>query len=374
MKFNFITLYILICFSVYPEVEGMLVESVENLGMGGPGTAIEGKYDTMYNPALLGLKKGWHIRAFCFPLSISNDLFKLYDYFKDNKNDIENFDKLSTSRQIDLTNDIVKKITTFQVRIKYGLLNSNFSYGPIPLGENNNALWLGAGYYNQHDSGIRLKPGILLPTIDYWAIIDRIISIPCAYSITGIPFNIKGNIYFGLNMKLIIRSKYDKKRINILNYEGYGINSGDLHLGTGFGLDYGILYERNPKLKYSFVIKDLFSTRIGYSDTSSDLMYGKINLGFSYMLNNRIFIASDIRDIKMSDIGKNIFLAKLYIGAEYMIIDRINLRGGLHQGYPSFGFGLADIFDYALYGKELSEYPGLLPEWTHVASLSFEFQ
>ena len=72
-------------------------------------------------------------------------------------------------------------------------------------------------------------------------------------------------------------------------------------------------------------------------------------------------------------IGKSTLFTKLYMGGEFNLLSILKLRGGFYQGYPSFGFGLLGLLNYALYGRELSTMPGLMPEWNHVISLSLGF-
>ena len=46
----------------------------------------------------------------------------------------------------------------------------------------------------------------------------------------------------------------------------------------------------------------------------------------------------------------------------------LKLRGGLHQGYPTFGLGIALLIfrlDYAYFTRELGTAPGMYPDDTH---------
>ncbi|MFW6133953.1 MAG: hypothetical protein ACOC5R_00080 [Elusimicrobiota bacterium] len=101
--------------------------------MGGPGTAFYTNYSMMYNPALISQSKGLDLSLVNIPVSISNDIFKFIKFYRDNQDDLENFEKLSYSRQTDLMKKIADTVTKYRVRVKTSLLNPSFSMGPMPL-------------------------------------------------------------------------------------------------------------------------------------------------------------------------------------------------------------------------------------------------
>lgn len=352
------------------------IEAIENLGMGGPGTAIQGKYDVLYNPALLGLKSGFHLRLFDLPISVSNDIFKFYKFYKDNQKELENFtdtSKVSLARQSELLREITDTITKLKVRFRIGVLNPSVSAGPFPFVGRNGELTWGVGFYNQVDAGVKMNAIFLtIPTIDFWARADAVFAVPVAYHTTYMPLRLPGKIYAGINLKYIMRYKYEKG-MSIIAFDNFDVDADDLKKGSGFGWDWGLLYDFSKKWNFSLVLKDFLSTRIGYDDDSSEVIKGQVDVGSSYKLNDMIILAADLRDIKFTDFGKATIFAKLHMGGELNLINIFKIRGGFYQGYPSFGFGLGSIVNYAFYGRELSMYPGLKPEWNHVVSLSFGF-
>ncbi|MFH1414555.1 MAG: hypothetical protein ABIH89_00510 [Elusimicrobiota bacterium] len=358
--------------TVFAEGVPVNIEAVENLGMGGPGSCVWNRYGVMYNPALLATQSGFHMRLFEMPFSVSNDVFKFYSFYKDNQEDLENFDTLNAARQAVLLREITNSVTSYKIRLKFSALNPSISAGPFPFFGQDGKLWWGVGFYNQFDIGVKMNAGLLIPTVDIWVQGDGVLVVPLAYKLPSVPFNLPGEAYAGINVKYLTRAKYDEYRLSILQFENFSPSSDDIEQGSGFGWDWGLLYGYSDKLKFSLVLKDFLSTRIAYSD-SSEVIKGQLNLGSSYKLNNMIQLACDVRDIKFDDIGKATLFAKLYIGGEINLISILRLRGGFYQGYPSFGFGLLGFLNYAFYGRELSDYPGLMPEWNHVISLSIGF-
>jgi hypothetical protein len=355
----------------YDKIE---IEGIENLGMGGAGTAVYGRYAPLYNPALISLKSGFHMRLVEIPISISNDVLKFYQFYDKNKDDLMNFtdDSVSIARRKELLNDITKTVSKYRVRFKLGVANPNLSVGPFPFfGQGN--LWWGAGLYNSVDVGARLYSGIFVPKINAWARVDAVLAVPFAYRFNRIPFvKIPGELTAGVNIKYIMRSRYEKN-MNVLEFENLELQTEDLEPGRGYGLDLGFLYGFNEKLRFSLVMKDLFSTRLSYNDGSSEVLLGQTHIGAAYKLNKMFSFTGDLRDIKLDDIGKSTLFTKLYMGGEMNLLSVLKLRGGFYQGYPSFGCGLLGFLNYAFYGRELSTMPGLMPEWNHVISLSLGF-
>ncbi|MFW6133952.1 MAG: hypothetical protein ACOC5R_00075 [Elusimicrobiota bacterium] len=161
--------------------------------------------------------------------------------------------------------------------------------------------------------------------------------------------------------------------MGILEFENFDIEKDELEPGWGIGWDWGAYYDFSKNLKFSFVIKDFLSTLITYPDGDKEVIKGRVSLGSTFVLNEMITLTGDLRDIKLTDIGKSTFFTKLYMGGEANLSDILKVRGGFYQGYPSFGFGLGGILDYAFYARELSVFPGLSPEWNHVLSISMGF-
>jgi len=347
------------------------IEGVENFGMGGPGTAFSNKYGELYNPALLGLKQGFHLTLIDLPFSISNDIFKFYSFYKDNQDALENFGELSQAESSALMSEIADKVTKYKVRLRASALNPRISMGPFPL--YGSGLNIGVGVYNQVDAGAKLNAGILVPNIDLWARVDAVLLVPVSYKFDYLPMRLPGELYAGASLKYIMRSRLEENRMSIFEFENYDIDADKLEPGSGFGLDLGALYNFSDRWNFSFVIKDFMSTRIGYNDGSSEVIKGRVCLGAAYKLNKMFLFAADLRDIKLSDVGKSTLFTKLYMGGEASLLGILKGRAGFYQGYPSIGFGLGGVLSYAYYGRELSAYPGLDPEYNHVISLTFGF-
>jgi len=348
------------------------IEGVKNLGMGGAGSAFWSDYGVLYNPALLTHRKGFHIKLMDAPLAVSSDMFKFYEFVSDNQEDLENFDNLSQERQSELMSEIADTVTDYRMRINLGLAVPGLTMGPFPLPGPFGELNVGAGVYSAADIGMKMNPGILVPKINIWAKVDGVLSVPVATRIKRLPFNMPGEMSAGLGVKYIMRSRYEKND-SIMNLESFSVEPSDLEPGQGLGFDLGFVYDLSDELALSMVINDLFSTRLAYSDDSSEVITGSLSLGAAYKPFNSLKLAADIRGLESSDLTSATFFTKLYLGAEYSPLKIIALRGGLYQGYPTFGFGFLGFLNYAYYTREIGRYPGQIPEAMHTVSFSLGF-
>jgi hypothetical protein len=80
--------------------------------MGGAFTALADDQNAVfYNPAGLTQRQGYLLTAFEMPLTVSQDLLDSYAFIKDNQDDMEDFDTLSSARQVELINEINNDIS-----------------------------------------------------------------------------------------------------------------------------------------------------------------------------------------------------------------------------------------------------------------------
>ncbi|MBN2407927.1 MAG: conjugal transfer protein TraF [Elusimicrobia bacterium] len=358
---------------LFAKGEPVQIEAVEAYGMGGAGMTVMGRYDVLYNPALLALKSGFHMRILELPISISNDIFKFYDFYDENQEELEDFDEQDAGKQAELLDEISDTVTDYKVRLRIGAVNPSISAGPFPFYGRDGKIWCGLGIYDQVDVGAKMNAGLLIPTVDFWARVDVQAVMPLAYKIPSLPYSLPGEAYAGINLKLVNRYKYEENRMSVLEFSDFDVDEDDVKKGNGYGWDWGLLYKYSEKWTFSYVMKDFLSTRIGYDDDTSEVIKTQVGLGSAYNLTKLITLAGEVRDIKFDDLGKATFFTKLYLGGELNLINILRLRAGLYQGYPSFGFGLLGFLNYAFYARELSEYPGNDPEWNHVFSLSIGF-
>jgi len=142
---------------------------------------------------------------------------------------------------------------------------------------------------------------------------------------------------------------------------------------AGFGLDAGVIRTLSEKMDIAVTVQDL----VGLCDG-----WVKPNLitGVLYKPVKHLVLCADMNDWFNTQ-GVALF-QKLNMGAEYRLpfykqkFGGIDIRAGIHQGYPTFGFGLKLLLinlDYAYFGMEGGNKPGQIMEYSHRLGFSLTF-
>jgi len=174
--------------------------------------------------------------------------------------------------------------------------------------------------------------------------------------------------------------------------------------GVGLAIDLGLIAKMGSfRLGLSF--RDLGSTPIIYKTSSfetvrsylgTNLVFPEgnavsdnylipmtVNAGvaFSPVWGNSgsaldLVVHTEIRDLVAFFEGEGDVLTHLHVGAELGLWDRIALRGGLNQGYATFGLGLELKFvelDLAYFTRELGDSYGAIPSSGFAVELALRF-
>ncbi len=351
------------------------IEGVENLGMGGAGTAINSPKAPLYNPALLGLREGFKITIIDIPITISHDIVKTAMFIYQNMDEIMDNDDWSDLDE-DLRDDIVD-LALYDFRLNVGMLAPNVSAGPYPLytGARWWDLWWGLGLYNENYISFSLDEGILIPTFDLKAQADAVVHLPFAFRVQHLPYRLPGQLYSGFAVKYMMRTRVEKTRRSIMEIEEVleELEDQDFEPGTGIGFDLGLYYDISTRWSVAFTVRDFLGSTIEYPDGEKDEISARIDLGAAYTPHRRIELAADLRDIKFDDFTDASFFTKLHLGCQFHLSRVFKLRGGLYQGYPTAGFGIGSAINYAFYGRELGEYAGDDPQLSHTLAFVLRF-
>lgn len=158
--------------------------------------------------------------------------------------------------------------------------------------------------------------------------------------------------------------------------------------GTGFAIlgSVGMMYDM-PSFGSSILdyIKPRFSLSFndfGYQnfgrlmediDPTLNLSIG-ISPQFTSFLRGDLYI--EFHDILVMAGEDKSFTKRFHIGAQLSFWDRLFVRAGLNQGYPTAGLGFDIKFlrmNYAFYGEELGAYAGQKVDWRHAVELTIGF-
>lgn len=253
---------------------------------------------------------------------------------------------------------------------------------------------LGIGVFDTVNTSIVTLPSGIAPSVNIHLSAD-------IGAILGYSINL-GPIYLGANVKYFYRmwTNYETGLLSLTSdLSSLDPNSlpFDMNLGQGIGFDLGALL-RLGNLQIGLVAKDI-GTNIKYYSTNNidevgtpvgDDVYNiripmQINTGIALRIGSiipiildKVVLTADIHDLngfieEYKSGNKYTLGTKLYLGAEARVLGLFKIRGGLYQGYPSFGLtvNLAIIqFNFTYFTRELSPIPGLLPEENFLINIS----
>jgi hypothetical protein len=236
------------------------IQGIRPLGMGGAFVALSDDQNALfYNPAGLTQRQGGQFTLFELPLNASADVFNFYDFYRNNEDDLQNFDSLSNERQISLLNDINNKVVAYRPSLTTGFPNTSY------LGATRFLSW-GLGLFNRADMGFQFNRSLLIPSISYWGNIDVIGALPLAHRFETVPY-VPGKLSVGATLKYVNRARISELNKSVLEFDDF---DPQLQWGNGYGMDIGTLYQYNDRWNFGLQITDLGGTPLKYTEVKSD--------------------------------------------------------------------------------------------------------
>jgi len=339
------------------------------MGMGGITTVVRGHnaHAVIYNPALLNRRE--------FDLDISpisggldNDAIEVVDFIDAHQDEFDDFEELTFAEQ----NRFVMDSQQFDNKWVSVILSP---FSGLSMGN------FGIAAYSNIVADVKVDHGVFIPAVCMRGFQDNVLGFGM-----GLPINVTGKkIDFGFSVRLIERRTFRPLRVSAADADELGRvieTSIDEFEKTdrGFGFDAGLIYTFpsnplgwNTGLDIGVVAQDLLGELDGY-------VIPNIKIGAITQLPTSLFpldcdLAVEFTDLfNRQGVG---LVQRLNLGAEKKILANIIcLRGGFHQGYPTFGLGLKLLFieaDYAYFTRELGTRPGQFAESTHRLQLGLDF-
>ncbi|MBD3344811.1 MAG: hypothetical protein GF401_07085 [Chitinivibrionales bacterium] len=238
---------------------------------------------------------------------------------------------------------------------------------------------LGFGIYSVWPIGLRIETGHFIPKLGFRGRRDLVFTWA-----VGIPLKHESN-HFGVSLEYLQRSDLDSR---ITTYSEtffyfeeaskspFGV-IGDLsNLQHGASFDIGFMHDLFPGFRLAYSVKDLFGV------VGGRVFVPRLDLGCAYYvppIENLAFLRSIIASFEITDLWGfeektekyEQFGKKIHLGAE-IDLQYLALRGGINQGYPTFGLGVMAgpvSLDYVYYTEESGYYAGQMPRSKHVVSL-----
>ncbi len=366
------------------ECERIEIISARTAAIGGPHVALADDLTTLFgNPAgLRSAKPQMSIAE--LTLGLSGPVFPIVDVAQDVMGGDDPADLLATERVQDLFKNLYSSIT----------LNGPFAFGYVGDG-------LGFGFFNK--TGISLTTVGSIPMVTAVLEEDMVFKGGYAFPIP-LPEETRSTLDVGLMLETFVANKIEVEEsiLTLLGrFQSPSANtllSQPFFMDVGLGLDAGVLYSWNKFISVGLVGRNLpmFTIRNAYSSMRDFLSGGTRTVSYGYVpfdLTAGIMLTPElgaldryITDLKIlldyndildfvthSATSRNPIL-HLGAGVEMTILEILSLRGGFFDGYLSAGLGL-DLavcrLNLALFGRELSNEPGLRPSFNLLFGLQF---
>jgi hypothetical protein len=240
---------------------------------------------------------------------------------------------------------------------------------------------LGFGIYSTFPLDVRIETGHFIPKLGVMGQGDLVVTGSASMPI------VNENNLAGLSLKVFERKLVPEQITSytetFLMFDKISQNPlGALNdLATtayGASIDVGLMHDFNG-LRLAYDMHDL----LGF--VGSSMIIPRFDVGTAYyfpQLEKMKWIRDMIASVEFSNLfgfepvthRYEHFGKKIHAGAE-VDVWLLALRGGINQGYPTFGlgvsFGLLDL-NYVYFTEELGYFPGQMPRDMHVFSMNFK--
>ena len=332
-----------------------LYRGMRSLGMGGAYTAVGGDSEAIfYNPATL--------TDMGFKLNLINPLVEVDKNAMDIATDAQ--DAMNISTEIDRTNaliDLISKNMGKPLHVRAAVFPSvsvsNFTIGVLGQGGAD------ARLHNPLSSSgaVEVQGGY-----EYGPVAGFSVGLP----VTGLRLGLAGKYI----SRTSVNESFTINEIAATNFkiEDYQFTNSDFSLDAGLLYDLPFLPGIKPKVGVSVLnITDLDFKQGGKIPQT-------VNVGASITAKvpilTEIILAADYEDIGKAYEQDKSNWKRFHIGAEAAFLKRhLLLRGGLNQGYPTYGAEI-DLWiikaGYTFYSEEMGAYAGQDKDERHLVQVS----
>ncbi len=355
------------------------VHGVRPLGMGDAFTAVADDFNLLfYNPAGLAVLEKGQTYLLHLGAKVDHQSYGDINYIID----MSDADMLEPEN---ITQDTINRIVRSRVSVGAEILRGGYIRKNI-----------GMGAYMPVDVHIEFSPGLLIPNAEVLVRYDIITSYSGAY---GLKLS-NGTLCFGGSLRTIRRTRFQKEQ-NVLEFANDFSDTDDMmayfrentRTYWGVSTDFGMLWQKSEKTSFAFVANDLMCRMLGdWKRPNLKLGYAhRFDLGTGWMWEGLLLAVDWVNIIgdeervplwrkkfsmRSLEDSLPIFAKRLRIGIESTFMKFSRVRLGLHQGYPTFGYGIDAAFfhvNYALYGREFGVFPGDDGRYFHQVEMSIAF-
>jgi len=338
--------------------------------MGGLTTMIHtNAHTTFYNPALLN-RQEFALELTPLTIGLGRDVIDIWDFIDRNEEHFDDLERIAASDHPDsvqIITDFYRDSEAFDNRWMGAHVSPFFGFATRG--------W-GFGIYGNLSADMKIDQGVFIPAVGARGYFDVVLGVGHGRVVTIFDRDWE----LGAAVRVVQRQQVEPVRVSYSEVRdatelGETIREDLEEPKTGFGIDLGMvrtLQWRGNDLDVGVTIQDFIGVLDGW--VKPDLKFGAM-----YSLPIPVVPALKRWDLGIEYVdffnraGTSVF-QKINLGTELGILNGfLNLRGGFHQGYPTYGLGL-DLYvlkiDYAWFTRELGTAPGMLGEPTHRVQLS----
>ncbi len=254
--------------------------------------------------------------------------------------------------------------------------------GPIFFGRVGNNF--GFSFFDSINLTMDSRPGGILPSAELKANAD--IGFVGGY---GLELPFLENLYAGLNVKVILRSKSEVDG-TVLEVIDTVSDASDMPLSkaVGFGADFGMLYFPYTWFSLGIAAKDFFGTRFSTWEALNQsiefdrsMIKPRLPFGIAFYPLRGAGEPKNFQDfivaLEYSDLLEytSVF-SKIKLGISFNTLKILTLRGGIEGGYPAMGIGFDLNFfhtNIVYFVDELGAYAGAIPVQNLILNFAFNW-
>ncbi|MBZ0265375.1 hypothetical protein K8I28_11985 [bacterium] len=346
---------------------------VAQMGMGGMTSTISTNAHTLYyNPALLADQK-FALEITPVQMGVGSELTEIINFISDHQEDFNGLDSLAANDPAGM-DAFLKDSESFDNRWNGILFNPYFGFA---------FKHFAFGTYGKVNADVKLDQGIFVPAAGLRGYFDVTVGAGWGRHLTVMDEEYS----VGITGRYIQRREISAIRVGATEVAETGdlittLNDELNDSENAFAIDLGAaksyeLSEGSGGAGRRWVDVGVVLQDIMMSEFDANAPNFKIGGMYNMTFASKALIKHASAGLEFVDFfngGGTSLFSRINMGAEVNTLGGfLKLRGGAHQGYPTYGVGISLLFikvDYAFFTREMGTFPGAEPDETHRVQLS----
>lgn len=311
------------------------------------------------NAALMLVDRRFHLTLLSIQMGFRDEIMDLVDFVSENSEQLGDFESLTPEEQADILDGIEPFDDQWQ----------DIFIAPL-FGVTLPGIHVGFGVFGNTSSALKIDRGVFVPAVGMRTTGYTGGYFSVAREMYNIKFGATGRFY-GISDARIRVAASDVSDMGSVAEKGLDQLE---DFKQGFGIDIAAIHQPIPNLDVAVKFEDLIGSFDGESKGINLITGAAYYVPFDFGALDKPVVVMDINDWFNRE-GDN-FFKRINLGTQIRILKLFRLRGGFHQGYPTFGAGLnlgIVRLDYANFATEETRYPGGSEVRSHQVGLTIGF-